>query len=157
MSAKPPKKKPTRRRPTRPTPKPKPVKPRTDVPAVSLSDVKLLRTNGTPGRGGGPDGEAWRIEAQGERAGVIFVNIIEEPPFGKHASIQIFLSRPYQGRGIGRVAYRQAAEASMHNVIYAHMRKSNIASRRAAEAAGFFDVTPSGHSQLIMMRRRTEK
>jgi Acetyltransferase (GNAT) family len=155
MSATPPKKKPARRSPTRPTPKPKPVKRRTDVPPVTPGDVKLLRTKGTPGRGGGREGEAWRIEAHGERAGVIFINVIEEPPFGRHASIQIFLNRPYQGRRIGRVAYRQAAEASMHDVIYAHMRKSNIGSRRAAEAAGFADVTPSGHSQLIMMRRRT--
>jgi hypothetical protein len=34
------------------------------------------------------------------------------------------------------------------------MRKSNIASRRAAEAAGFRDVTPDGHSQLIMKKTR---
>jgi GNAT superfamily N-acetyltransferase len=147
----------SRRRPTHPTPKPKPVKPRTDVPPVLPSDIKLVRTKGTPERGGGPQGEAWRIEAHGQRVGVVFINVIEEPPFGKHASIQIFLNRPYQGRGIGRVAYRQAVDASTHDLIYAHMRKSNIASRRAAEAAGFADATPSGHSQLIMIRHRKEK
>lgn len=42
----------------------------------------------------------------------------------------------------------------MHDKIYAHMRKSNVASRRAAEEAGFIDVTPPGHVQLIMMRLR---
>jgi hypothetical protein len=34
------------------------------------------------------------------------------------------------------------------------MRKSNVASRRAAEAAGFTDVTPPRHPQLIMRWQR---
>jgi hypothetical protein len=34
------------------------------------------------------------------------------------------------------------------------MRKSNLASRRAAEAAGFVDATPPGYNQLIMKRER---
>jgi hypothetical protein len=145
-----------KRRPTRPTPKPRPTKPRADVLPVLPEHVKLVRTKGTPGRGGGSGGEAWRIEANGERAGVIFINVIDEPPFGKHASIQIYLNRPNQGRKIGRIAYRKACDASIHSIIYAHMRKSNIASRRAAEEAGFADVTPTQHPQLIMMRCRSD-
>lgn len=140
-----------RRVPKRPTPKPKETVRRADMPRVSPDAVHLVRVKGTPGRGGGPQGEAWRIEVNGKRAGTIFINVIDAPPVGGHASIQIFLSRPNQGRGIGRVAYRKACEQSAHNPIYAHMRKSNIASRRAAEAAGFRDVTPAGYSQLIMI------
>jgi RimJ/RimL family protein N-acetyltransferase len=90
----------------------------------------------------------------GKRAGTTFINMIDEPPVGKHPSIQIFLNRANQGRGIGRVGYRKACEGSAHDVIYAHMRKSNVASRRAAEAAGFQDITPPDHSQLIMMWKR---
>ena len=143
-----------RRKPTRATPKPRAVKPRHDAGPVSPDDVKLTRTKGTPERGGGAGGEAWRIEAQGKRAGVVFVNVIEEPPIGRHASIQIFLNAASQGQRIGRVAYRKACEASAHDIIYAHMRKTNLASRRAAEEGGFSDATPPGHAQLIMKRDR---
>lgn len=150
------KRKTTARRPTRPTPKPRVTRPKKNVAPVPPESVTLVRTKGSQERGGGPGGEAWRIEVHGKRAGIVFINVIDEPPFGKHASIQIYLNLPHQGQKIGRVAYRRAAEASSHDTIYAHMRKSNIASRRAAEEAGFQDVTPQNHAQLIMMRRRSE-
>lgn len=109
---------------------------------------------GTKERGGGPEGEYWHVEVGGRRAGVVFVNVIDEEPFGRHASIQIFLNRASQARHVGRVAYRKACEASRHPVVYAHMRKSNVGSRRAAEAAGFVvDETP-GQGQLTMVWRR---
>jgi hypothetical protein len=151
------KKKTIKRRPTRPTPKPKAVRPKKDLAPIAPEQVALVRTKGTPNRGGGAGGEAWRVDANGKRAGVVFINVIDEPPFGKHASIQIYLNQPHQGRKIGRIAYRKAAEASEHSLVYAHMRKSNIASRRAAEGAGFDDVTPSGHPQLIMMRQKAAR
>ena len=156
MSAnKPPRKPKKSRRPARPTPKPLPVKARSPLGPIAPEDIQLVRTKGTPGRGGDPGGEAWKIEAAGQRAGIVFINLIDELPIGPHASIQIFLNQRHQGRQVGRVAYRAACEASENDVIYAHMRKSNIASRRAAEAAGFKDVTPSNHAQLIMQHKRS--
>jgi RimJ/RimL family protein N-acetyltransferase len=127
---------------------------RVDRPLVASEDVELVRTKGTPGRGAGLGGEAWRIDWRGKRAGVVFINHIDESPLGPHASIQIYLNIGSQGHGIGRVAYRVACENSVHDLIYAHMRKSNIASRRAAEEAGFVEATPSGEPQLIMKRKR---
>ncbi len=145
-----------RRRPApkRPTPKPKvaPSPPHRDP--VTEADVYLAPVKGTADRGGGPGGEAWRIDVNGKRAGVIFINQIDEPPVGRHASIQIYLNKPSQGRHIGRVAYRKAAEVSEYAVIYAHMRKSNTASRRAAEEAGFVEDDRPGHPQLLMVRSR---
>lgn len=117
---------------------------------VGPSSVELVVARGSPGKGGGEGGEAWTVMSDGERAGVIFINLIDEPPLGLHASIQIFLNQKSQGRGIGRVAYRKAAEVSRYDTIYAHIRKSNIASRRAAEEAGFRNATPPGFPQLIM-------
>ncbi|WLQ16500.1 GNAT family protein [Hahella aquimaris] len=143
------------KRTRRPTPKPKVVKPRLDIPKVEASDVTLVPLSGTPGKGKGPGGEKWRIEFCGVRAGEVYINVIDEPPIGLHASIQIYLNKKSQGRGIGRIGYYYACLKSQHDVIYAHMRKSNIASRRAAEAAGFFDASPPGYSQLIMKRVRT--
>lgn len=138
------------RAPKRPTPKPKEAKPKPTVEKVSPTAVELVPTNGTPGKGGGPGGHSWVIMASGLRAGVIYINLIDEPPLGQHASIQIFLNKQSQGRGIGRTSYRMASEASRYDVIYAHMRKANVASRRAAEQAGYVDASPPGYAQLIM-------
>ncbi|MGA9582288.1 MAG: GNAT family protein [Allosphingosinicella sp.] len=129
-------------------------KPKPNLEKVSPAEVELVPTKGTPGKGGGPGGHSWVIMAGGERAGVIYINFIDEPPVGKHASIQIFLNQKSQGRGVGRVAYRLASEASQYDEVYAHMRKANVASRRAAEEAGFVDVSPPGFTQLIMKWER---
>lgn len=136
------------------TPKPRPVKARSALPRVTARDVKLMPVSGTPGKGSGAGGEKWRIEVEGIRAGEVFINVIDEPPLGVHASIQIYLNIKSQGRGIGRVAYFQACQLSQHDTIFAHMRKSNAPSRRAAEVAGFVESTPSGYNQLIMKWQR---
>jgi hypothetical protein len=143
-----------RRKPTRPTPKPKaPAAPR-NRERVAEVDVALVARAGRKGKGDGPGGEYWDVTVKGKRAGEVFVNVIDEPPLGRHASLQIFLNKPDQGRRTGRVAYRMAAEASAHDLIHLHMRKANVASRIAAEAAGFRDVSPPGFTQLILARRR---
>lgn len=147
-----------RRRQARETPKPRPVKLRTAEPKVSASEVALVSVAGTPGKGKGPGGEKWRIEVGGVRAGEVYINVIDEPPLGRHASLQIYLNIKSQGRGIGRVGYAKACQLSAHETIYAHMRRSNVASRRAAVAAGFVDATPPGFTQLILrwVRPRTD-
>lgn len=145
-----------RRTPKRPTPKPV-ERLRRARPPVDPKDVSIVRVKGTAERGGGPGGEAWRIEVKGKRAGVVFINWIDEKPLGKHASIQIYLNVSSQGRRVGRLGYRLATEASAYDTIYAHMRKSNTASRRAAEEAGFVDANIAGITQVIMVRRRSAR
>ncbi|MUI84134.1 GNAT family N-acetyltransferase [Pseudomonas aeruginosa] len=141
---------PKRRRPAKETPKPRIVKPKIAAAKVSPNEVQLISVAGTQGKGKGPGGEKWRIEVGGIRAGEIFINVIDEPPIGRHASLQIYLNIKSQGRGIGRVAYAKACSLSAHDIIYAHMRRSNIASRTAAQVAGFIDATPTGFTQLIL-------
>lgn len=145
---------PKRRRPVRETPKPRPLKRDPATPKVQVEAVALVRVPGTPGKGGGVGGEKWRIEVAGARAGEVYVNLIDEPPLGRHASLQIYLNLKSQGRHIGRAAYAKACEMSQHDRIYAHMRRSNLASRQAALAAGFADATPTGFTQLILVWRR---
>jgi RimJ/RimL family protein N-acetyltransferase len=155
MGTKPRPKIPVRRAaPKRATPKPKATRPTKILDPVEPDQVALITTKGTRDRGGGSGAEAWRIEVEGKRAGIVFINKIDEPPIGSHASIQIYLNKPSQGRRIGRVAYRKACEASRYDLIYAHMRKSNHASRRAAEEAGFTEDPRPGHPQLLMVWRR---
>ena len=146
-----------RPRPARPTPKPKVTKPPKGGPKIDEALVAVVSRPGHKDKGDGTEGEYWDVVVDGKRAGEVFVNVIDEPPLGRHASMQIFLNQPDQGKGIGRVAYRKAADASRHDTLFLHMRKSNEASRLAAEAAGFRDVTPPEARQLILRRDRSGK
>jgi hypothetical protein len=143
-----------RRKPARPTPKPKVVRPPKGGPKIDPEKVELIQKSGPIGKGDGPGGEYWDVVVEGSRAGEVFVNVIDQPPLGAHASMQIFLNQTDQGKGIGRVAYRKAADASRHDPLYLHMRKSNLASRLAAEAAGFKDAALPSVAQLILKRTR---
>ncbi len=145
-----------RRKPTRPTPKPKVVKPQKGGPKIEPDKVELVQKPGPKGKGDGPGGEFWDVLVEGVRAGELFVNVIDEPPLGIHASMQIFLNQADQGKGVGRIAYRKAAESSQHEPLYLHMRKSNLASKLAAEAAGFQVVVLPGASQLILKRSKAK-
>lgn len=126
----------------------------TSAAPVNPEHIQLVKTKGTKGRGGGPDGEAWRIELDGKRCGIVFINLIDEPPIGKHASLQIYLNKASQGRKIGRLGYAQAAALSRYDTIYAHMQKANVASARAAQEAGFVELEPNAHRQKVMVWRR---
>lgn len=140
--------------PRRPTPKPKLYRICKVVAPILPDQVDLVSTKGTKNRGGGLNGHAWRIEVNGKRAGVVFINYIDESPVGEHASIQIYLNKSSQGRHIGRIAYYSACQASNYDVIYAHMSKSNIASKRAAEEAGFKEEKKFNYSQRLMVWHR---
>lgn len=123
---------------------------------ISKDDVELVRVAGSRQRGGGVNGDAWIIMAQGKRAGTAYINMLEDEVRGPHASFHIFLNRPSQGRHIGRAAYRLGCEAAVrHSEIYAHMRKSNTASRLAAIHAGFVDATAPTDTQLVLRWSRS--
>lgn len=117
-------------------------------------EIQLKKGTGSAGRGSGPGGGFWHIYVGATRAGDVYINVIDEPPLGVHASIQIKVNQSCQGRGIGRIAYSLASVASEHNTIYAHMRKSNLASRKAAEYAGYVIVEDLTVPQLIMVWKR---
>jgi RimJ/RimL family protein N-acetyltransferase len=120
---------------------------------VDPSIVRLEQGHGSKGRGDGPGGTYWHVYAGGRRAGHVYVNVVDDASLGTHASIQIQINKALQGRGIGKIAYRLAAERSGHGTVYAHMRKSNTASRRAAEVAGFEVIDAPGERQLLMRWR----
>jgi RimJ/RimL family protein N-acetyltransferase len=113
-----------------------------------------MKGRGGVGRGSGPGGSYWHIYENEKRVGNVFINVIDEPPLGVHASIQIHINVDDRGKGIGRQAYRLACRQSGHPKVYAHMRKSNIASRRAAHHAGFRVVSET--PQLTLCWERTD-
>lgn len=118
---------------------------------VQESDVELRRGRGTQARGRKSGGFFWHIYHKDVRAGCVFVNYDETTA---QASIQIFINRKSQSRGIGRIAYRRACEESGYSEVYAFMRQSNIASLRAAMAAGFHEVQPHT-SQVTMVWKKS--
>lgn len=118
--------------------------------------VRLEPGKGSPGRGGGRNGEFWHVYNSDRHAGSVWINRADDKDLGEHASLTIELNKPSRGKGIGRRAYRLAAEASKHDEIWLHMRRSNIASRKAAEHAGFVVVDVPGRRQLVMRWRRSD-
>jgi len=134
--------------------KPPLVKAKSKLGLVTADAIELVSTLGSRERGGGPGGEAWIILANGKRAGTAYINMVNDPIRGLHPSFHVFLNRPSQGRQIGRIAYQRCCMISKHDVVYAHMRKSNNASRKAAEHAGFVEATVLEDSQLVLVWRR---
>lgn len=138
----------------RQTLKPPAVKAKSKLGPVCVDAIELVKTPGSRERGGGPGGEAWIILASGKRAGTAYINVVDDAIRGPHASFHVFLNRPSQGRQIGRIAYQRCCALSQYDVVYAHMRKSNTASRKAAEHAGFVDATGPDDSQLVLVWHR---
>ena len=95
-------------------------------------------------------GQSWKVMDDDRTAGRVKINEIDHPQLGRHASLQIALNNKSRGRGIGSSAYRMASEQSQHNTIHLHMRKSNIASRKAAERAGYRSIDVPGERQRVM-------
>lgn len=118
---------------------------------VQDCDIELRRGRGSHAKGGMPGGSFWHIYHQDTRAGSVFVNY--EDKTGQ-ASIQIFLNRKSRSRGIGRIACRRACEECGHSEVFAFMKRNNIASLRAAAAAGFREVPPQT-GQVTMAWKRT--
>jgi hypothetical protein len=114
------------------------------------ANITLRRGRGSIGRGGGPGGQYWHIYDGGARAGSIWINQVTDDRLGPHPSLTIQINKPNQNRGIGRAAYRQAAEQSGLDEIWLHMRKSNTASRKAAIHAGYHLVDRPGDPQITM-------
>lgn len=124
--------------------------------AAGLVNVRLVAGPGSDGRGGGPNGRFWHIYDGSRRAGSVWINQAEDSQLGTHASLTIELNKANRGKGIGRRAYRMAAEASGHDEVWLHMRRSNTASRKAAEHAGFTEINVPGASQLAMRWQRSD-
>lgn len=95
--------------------------------------------------------EYWNIFANGKRAGKAFIEIVSDKTLGKCPMIQIFLNKQSQGKGIGSIAYKKACKLSQYKTIYAEMRKSNIASIKAAKHAGFVEKVIPGKKQVVMV------
>jgi RimJ/RimL family protein N-acetyltransferase len=93
----------------------------------------------------------WHIHNAGKRAGHVSIDCRESQGRPKDASIDIFLNKQSRGRGIGTIAFRQACELSGLPEVFASIRKSNVASRIAAQRAGFVPLHDEPSGELLMI------
>lgn len=113
-------------------------------------DVELIRGKLSKSKKCPPDNYFWKVFFRDTSAGKVSINLMDESPLGKHASIQIFLNKGAQGKHIGRIAYAKACNLSHYDVVYASMRRNNIASFKSAQAAGFREMKNKQHMQRVM-------
>lgn len=99
-------------------------------------------------------GKYWHIMLGDIRVGKIYIDFIENEVLCLHPSIDIFINQKYQGRRIGRYAYSMACEQSSLPEVYMHTRKSNIASIKAAQDAGFTEIHNPKFRQVVMVWKK---
>ena len=99
----------------------------------------------------------WHVYGEDIRRGYVSISNSEFERIGSWPSIQVFINKKDQGKHFGRAAYLAACLESHLPVVYAHMRKSNKASQKAAEYAGFQVATKYTGNQLLMVWRQEKQ
>ena len=95
----------------------------------------------------------WHVYFKGHKAGHVAIDHPVEDG-NSQASINVHLNKLHRGFGIGSIAFRQACELSGLHEVLASIRKSNIASRIAAERAGFVEISGTPGRELLMIWSR---
>jgi hypothetical protein len=117
----------------------KPFIPSAEPRAVD-ADVTLDVGTGGPRSGGESGGHFWHVRFRGKTAGRVYINYHVSESGEARPSITVLLNKQSQGRGIGTIAFRRAAEESPYDEVYATVAKKNVASRTALARAGFVPV-----------------
>ena len=99
------------------------------------------------------DDECWRIFIdQKTTAGSVKIKrIASDPVHGKHGSLDIKVNESQRGKHIGRFAIKEALKNTSFSKVVANLRKSNLASKKALEAAGFSEVKHATIKQLCLV------
>lgn len=124
---------------------------RSTAPRATPEDVKLISGRKLKIEGG--DRLYWRVLFMDEAAGHVTITCLRSDD-SIDASIDVQLNQQSRGRGIGTIVFRQACEMSGLDEVAAAIRKSNLASRLAAERAGFVLQHEQSRGELLMIWRR---
>jgi RimJ/RimL family protein N-acetyltransferase len=146
-----------RRRPRRLAKKAVPKKPfvPSDEPRAVDADIELIEGKSSSTKtGGGPGGCFWHVRFRGAPAGRAYINYHESESGEPRPSVTVMLNQQSQGRGIGTLAFRRAAELSPYSEVYATLAQKNVASRIALERAGFQTVEGWTGGELYMVWKR---
>jgi len=100
------------------------------------------------------DFEGWRIQVDGKACGFVKFHPKIDQVFKSYVSVDFQVPKPQQGKHIGRIALQQAIESSAYSIFVAHLRKSNIGSKKALDAVGFQECENPDSKQLTMIFRK---
>lgn len=98
--------------------------------------------------------EGWRIEYEGKTCGKIKFIPKSDHFFKKHVTVDFQIQSSLRGKHIGRIALNKAISSSTHSLFVAHLRKSNLPSKKALEAAGFQEIKHPESKQLCMYLKK---
>ncbi|WP_194847133.1 hypothetical protein [Candidatus Neptunochlamydia vexilliferae] len=100
--------------------------------------------------------EGWKILYDGKSAGYVKFYFKEDDVFQKHVTIDFKVPIPLRGRHIGRIALAKAIDKSTYTIFVAHLRGSNVASKRSLESIGFVLFDYPGSRQLCLLYKKEE-
>ena len=98
----------------------------------------------------------WHVFHEGKRAGRVAIVCHEKAGLPPGPTIDVQLNKNSQGRGLGTVVFRRAAELSKRPKILAVIARKNIASRLAAERAGYSQITDGANKDLVLVWRQPD-
>lgn len=96
----------------------------------------------------------WHIFFQDQRAGRVYITSVISDDKATQGAITVEINKQLRGLGIGTIVFRRAAELSQYDEVVADIRKSNMASRIAAERAGFKEIDNRKGTGLKMIWHR---
>lgn len=97
--------------------------------------------------------EGWKVLLDDEACGFVKFHPKVDEIFKKHVTVDFAIPKAKRGMHIGRFALRKAIIASIHQLFVAHLRKSNLPSKKALEAVGFEEAKDDS-KQLCMIYRK---
>ena len=96
--------------------------------------------------------EGWKIKLDSLACGKVKFNPNVNEVFKDHVTVDISISKAMRGRHIARIALKIAIEASTAHFFVAHLRKSNIASKKMLTSVGFQEAAFG--KQLCMILKK---
>ncbi|MEZ4850667.1 MAG: GNAT family N-acetyltransferase [Bacteroidia bacterium] len=121
---------------------------------VLEKDITLLPGKGSKNSVKGPGSFYWHIFHKNQRVGRVYINKATKDSEEAYGVITIEINQKDRSRGIGSIAYKKACELSEYSEVLAEMRKTNKASRIAAERAGFQIKKDQKGGQLKMIWKK---
>lgn len=128
---------------------------RSSAPRVTPESVEFVPM--VPRRVGGALRIGWHVNYEGKRAGKVTIQYNENDRKAEKGSIYVHLNKASRGRGIGTIAFRRASEMSGSDEVTATIAKKNIASRIAAERAGFAEAGRAASGELVLKWRKRKR
>ena len=100
------------------------------------------------------DYEGWKIIVNGTSSGFVKFKPKIDGIFKKYVTVDFLIPKAKRGKHIGRIALAKAIKSSIHSIFVAHLRKSNIASKKALISVGFVQHDYPGNKQLCMVFKK---